>query len=128
LAVLSVAAHCAIFLLPLCVPRKPIPWSCVWRASGGIVGGVKNKHSWVADAFWFFGGINGLITIIALGLLIFAGAVEAGVWIVAGLSGMLGCFAVAAIVQALCNIDHRLDLNNQRLGQLLRAYGHEPEA
>lgn len=106
---------------------KPIPWSCVWGASGAIVGGMKDKDSGVAAAFWFLGAVNGLIAIIALGLLIFIGEVTAGVWIIAGVSGMLGCFAIAAIVQHLCNIDHRLNSNNKLLGQLLRAYGHEPE-
>jgi hypothetical protein len=88
---------------------------------------MKNKDSGVASAFWFLGAVNGLIGVVALFGLISTGDANAGVWIIAGLSGMLGCFAVAAIVQHLCNIDHRLNSNNKLLCQLLRAYGHEPE-
>jgi uncharacterized membrane protein len=88
---------------------------------------MKSKDSGVASAFWFLGGVNGLVAVIALCLLIFVGEVSASIWMIAGFSGMLGCFAVAAIVQHLCNIDHRLNSNNKLLCQLLRAYGHEPE-
>jgi hypothetical protein len=88
---------------------------------------LKNKDSGVAATFWFLGGINGLVAIIAVFALIAAGASDATILIIAGLSGMVGCFAVAAVVQHLCNIDHRLNSNNKLLGQLLRAYGHEPE-
>lgn len=88
---------------------------------------LKNKDSGVAATFWFLGGVNGLVAVISLFALIVAGAASAIVPIIAGLSGMIGCFAVAAVVQHLCNIDHRLNSNNKLLGQLLRAYGHEPE-
>lgn len=88
---------------------------------------LKNKDSGVAATFWFLGGVNALVAAIALFAVIVAGVTNAIIAIIAGLSGMIGCFAVAAVVQHLCNIDHRLNSNNKLLGQLLRAYGHEPE-
>lgn len=42
------AAHNAIFLLSLCVPRKPIPWSCVWLSAGRFSGRLK-KTKFVKD-------------------------------------------------------------------------------
>lgn len=100
--------------------------SCQTTARDGIVGGVEDNNSKIAGWFWYLGRLNGGISIIAILALLF-GELIAGIWIIAGLSGMLSCFAVAAIVQHLYNIDHRLNSNNKLLSQLIRAYGHEPE-
>lgn len=89
---------------------------------------LKNKDSGVAATFWFLGIINGIVAVIGLFALFVDGGANAIIAAIAGLSGMITCFAVAAVVQHLCNIDHRLNSNNKLLGQLLRAYGHEPEA
>ena len=107
---------------------KEIPCSWHWPAS--LFRRMKSKDSGVAIAFVFLGGLNGLVAILGLGLLVLGGdgvAANAAITLIAGLSGMLGCFAIAAVVQHLCNIDHRLNSNNKLLSQLLRAYGHEPE-
>ncbi len=96
---------------------------------------IEPRDSAVASAFWFLGGLNALVAGIGL-LSLFSG----GEWmipVIAGLSGMLTCFAVAAVVQHLSEIAYRLEVlqskadmletNNHLQRQLLRAYGHEPE-
>lgn len=91
---------------------------------------MNNKESGVAVAFWYVGGVNALAAIIAVLVFIFGGlAVQSNAVaiLIAGVSGMLVCFAIATIVQHLCNIDHRLNSNNKLLSQLIRAYGHKPE-
>ena len=111
-----------------CIART---WSCTRNPRGDSLAIVKhklkNKDSGVAATFWFLGGVNGLVSVIALFAVVFLGVANAIIAITAALSGMIGHFAVAAIVQHLCNIDRRLNANNELPGQLLRAYGHELE-
>ena len=88
--------------------------------------------------FWFLGGANGLLAVMGL-IGGFSGGNTATAYtlLVAGVSGMIVCFAVASVVQHLCEIAWRLEVlqnkadsletNNHLLRQLLRAYGHEPE-
>jgi len=107
---------------------KEIP--CSWRWTAAVFRTMKSKDSGVAVAFVFLGGVNALVAILGLALLLLGGSgvtANAAITLIAGLSGMLGCFAIAAVVQHLCNIDYRLNSNNKLLSQLLRAYGHEPE-
>lgn len=106
----------------------------------GMANTIKPRDitSGVAMTFWFLGGANGLLAVIGL-IVGFGGgnAATAYTLLVGGLSGMIACFAVASVVQFLCEIAHRLgvlqnkaeglETNNQLLRQLLRAYGHEPE-
>jgi len=116
--------------------------ACQTKASDGILGGMANtikpRDSGVASAFWFLGGVNGLVAVIGL-IVGFSGGNTATAYtlLVGGFSGMIVCFAVASVVQHLCEIAWRLEVlqnkadsletNNQLLRQLLRAYGHEPE-
>ena len=104
----------------------------------GMVDMVRPRESGVAMTFWFLGGANGLLAVIGLIVGLSGGnAATAYTLLVGGLSGMIVCFAVASVVQHLCEIAWRLEVlqakadsletNNQLLRQLLRAYGHKPE-